>query len=386
MTSVIVIGLGAMGSAAAQHIAGRGHHVLGFDQYTPPHSHGSSHGQTRIIRQSYWEDSRYVPLLLRAYELWRKLESDTGQSLLHLTGGLMIGAADGDLVARSTESAERFNLPHRVLSPGEIRHRYPMFAVDDNMAALWEDAAGFLYPEACVQQQLNQAALAGAELHFNEPALEWSVSPAGTVAVRTAQGTYHADHLVITAGPWAPHVLRELHLPIEVTRQVLYWFEPQTNPTLYREGNFPIFLMQTDPAAPVLYGFPATAPEFNGVKVALHGSHDVCTPETVIHEILPSDEQAIRQRLSETMPTLAGRLLRAETCLYTMTPDEHFVIDRHPHHPQVTLAAGFSGHGFKFANGIGEILADLATGQTPPFDLDLFSIERFQSPNRFRPA
>ena len=371
-----------MGSAAAQHLAERGHVVTAFDRFAPPHSYGSSHGQTRIIRQSYWEDPRYVPLLLRAYELWRRLEAESGQSLLHITGGLMIGPADGDLVARSTKSAERFNLAHRILTRADVERRYPMFSMLDGMAALWEDAAGFLYPEACVQQQINQAQRFGADLHYNEPAIEWIPLESGRVLARTSNGTYEADRLVITAGPWAPQLLRSMRLPLEITRQVLFWFEPLAIPELYREGNLPIFLMQSKGGGPLLYGFPSIASSASshveGVKVALHGSHSVCTPETIIREILPEDEQVIRERLAEAMPTLAGRLIHAETCLYSMTPDEHFILDQHPDHPQVTVAAGFSGHGFKFASVVGEILADMATGQPSTFNLDLFSARRFR--------
>ncbi len=381
--SVLVVGLGAMGSATAQHLAERGHAVTGFDRFRPPHTYGSSHGQTRIIRQSYWEDSRYVPLLLRAYELWRRLEADTGKSLLHLTGGLLIGPDTGDLVARSTYSAEQFNLPHKVLSPAEVNRSYPMFTLQDNMAAFWEDAAGFLYPEHCVQQQLNQAERAGAELHYNEPALEWTPLQSGGVSVRTAKRTYEADRLIITAGPWAPQVLSTMRLPLEVTRQVLYWFEPLATPELFEEGRFPIFIMQPASTEPVLYGFPSQSgsalSHMHGVKVALHGSHDVCTSETVTREIRPEDIRTIRERLAGTIPGLAGRMLYAETCLYTMTPDEHFVLDQHPDHTQVTIAAGFSGHGFKFASVIGEILAGMATGLAPSYDLNLFSIRRFKT-------
>ncbi len=377
-TSVIVIGLGAMGSATAQHLAARGHKVLGFDQFAPPHTRGSSHGETRIIRQAYWEDSRYVPLLLRAYELWRRLEIDSGQSLLHETGGLMIGRADGDLVRRSTESAFQFNLPHKVLSHSELKRLYPMFTVEQNMAALWEESAGFLYPEACIQQQLNQASRCGAELHLNEGVIAWEALPAGGVAVRTSQGTYNAARLVITAGPWAPEILSALKLPLQVTRQVLFWLEPVQTAEMFREGRFPVFLLQPEGDLPLLYGFPSIAPDHAGVKVALHGSRNICTADTVVREILPEDEHSIRERLSQAMPALNGRLLHAETCLYTMTSDEHFIIDKHPEHSQVTVAAGFSGHGFKFANVVGEILCDLSTDQPSPFDLGLFSLQRFQ--------
>jgi sarcosine oxidase len=377
MSNILVVGLGAMGSATALHLARRGHRVLGFDQFTPPHSHGSSHGQTRIIRKSYWEDPRYVPLLLRAYELWRGLEADTGQVLLHITGGLMIGRAGGDLVAGSRASAEQFDLQHEVLSAAQMRRLYPAFRMDDDWLALWEREAGYLDPEACVEQQLQQAALAGAELHFDEPVMEWKAPPGGGVSVRTTRQTYNADHLVITAGPWAPHILRELNLPLRVTRQVVYWFEPTGSIELFRRERMPIYIREMEKGQRLLYGFPLTGPDIEGVKVGLHGSDDFCTPDTVDRAIGASEERIIRERVADALPLLGGRLLHAETCLYTMTPDENFVIDTHPEFPQVTLAAGFSGHGFKFASVLGEVLADLATDAKPAYDLELFSLRRF---------
>jgi sarcosine oxidase len=378
MSATIVVGLGAMGSATALHLARRGHRVFGFDRFTPPHSHGSSHGQTRIIRKAYWEDPRYVPLLLRAYELWRRLEADSGQSLLHITGGLMIGRADGDLVARSQASAEQFDLQHELLSATQMRRLYPAFKVDDDWVALWERDAGYLHPEVCVAQQLQQAALAGAELHFDEPVVEWNALPGGGVSVRTTRERYDADHLVISAGPWAPQILRELHLPLRVTRQVVYWFEPSGSIEFFRRERMPIYVREMERGQPLLYGFPLTGPDSEGVKVGLHGSEDVCSPETVDRTVGPGEELSIRESLAEALPLLAGRLLHTETCLYTMTPDEHFVIDAHPEFPQVMLAAGFSGHGFKFASVLGEVLADLATGRKPAYDLELFSLRRFE--------
>jgi sarcosine oxidase len=377
MGAIIVVGLGAMGSATALHLAQRGQRVLGFDQFTPPHSHGSSHGQTRIIRKAYWEDPRYVPMLLRAYELWRRLEADTVQSLLHVTGGLMIGRADGDLVARSTASAERFGLQHQVLSATQMRRLYPAFRIDDDWVALWESDAGYLHPEACVEQQLRQSALAGAELHFDEPVMDWNALPGGGVSVRTTRGKYAADHLIIAAGPWAPQILRELKLPLRVTRQVVYWFEPTGSIELFRREHMPIYIREMEKGQRMLYGFPLTGADSDGVKVGLHGSDDVCSPETVDRAIGANEEHVLRERLADAMPLLAGRLLHTETCLYTMTPDEHFVIDTHPEFPQVVLAAGFSGHGFKFASVLGEMLAELTTGSKPAYDLDLFSLRRF---------
>jgi sarcosine oxidase len=378
MGTIIVIGLGAMGSATALQLASRGHRVLGFDQFTPPHSYGSSHGQTRIIRQSYWEDPRYVPLLLRAYELWRRLEFDSGQHLMQITGGLMIGRAGGGLVGRSAVSAERFMLPHEVLSTAQVRRRYPAFKMDDDWVALWERDAGYLRPELCIEQQLGQAVMAGAELHFDEPVMEWNALPTGDVLVRTSRQTYAAEHLVITAGPWAPQILKQLNLPLRVTRQVVYRFEPIGSIDLFRTDRMPVYIREMEEGQPLLYGFPLTGPDSEGVKVGLHGSDEFCSPESVDRTIRPADERIIRARVAEALPLLAGRLLHAETCLYTMTPDEHFVIDKHPEFSQVTLAAGFSGHGFKFAPVLGEVLAELATGGSPEYDLGLFSTRRFQ--------
>ncbi len=374
---VIVVGLGAMGSAAAMHLAQGGWQTRAFDQFSPPHDRGSSHGRSRIFRQAYFEDSRYVPLLLRAHELWNKLEQDTDQHLLHITGALVMGPESGQLVARSAESARQFHIPHQMLDNAELRKRYPVFRLHDDSYALLEHDAGYLVPEACIEQQLRQASRSGAHLHANEPVLEWKADVrSGGVTVRTAQGTYTAGHLILAAGPWAPRLLAELGLPLRVTRQVLYWFEPKGSIEAFRADRLPVYLIEPTGKEPLVYGFPLTGDEGEGVKVALHGSEEFCTPEDVCREIRAEDEQSIRERLATALPTLAGRLLRAETCLYTMTPDEHFVVGTHPHHPTVTLAAGFSGHGFKFAPVIGEALADLATRGKAQYDLGLFSPDR----------
>lgn len=378
MADVIVIGLGAMGSAAAANLAARGHRVRAFDRFTPPHAHGSSHGHSRIFRQAYWEDIRYVPLLFRARELWHVLERDSGKQLLHVTGGLMISPPNGQLAHRSAESARQFDLPHQVLSARELMQRWPVFRVDGDHIALFEHNAGYLVPELCIEQQLAQAAHSGAELHFNEPVLDWTASPSGTVAVRTERGNYESGHLVITTGPWAPQTLADLVLPLRVTRQSVFWFEPPEPIEQFR--SLPIYLFESSDSAPVLYGFPLIGPSAEGVKAAFHGSTEFCTPESVRREIRPEEELSMRARLANTLPSLAGRLLRAETCLYTMTPDENFILGAHPLHPSVFLAAGFSGHGFKFALVIGEVLADLVTDRRPSFDISMFS------PSRFAPA
>jgi sarcosine oxidase len=380
-SDVIVIGLGAMGSAVAGYLAANGHRVAAFDPFTPPHAQGSSHGLSRIFRQAYWEDPRYVYLLLRARELWEKLERDSNKRLLHITGGLMIGPDNGQLVRRSAASARQFDLPHEIFTATELRRRWPVFHADADTVALLEHGAGYLDPEACVAEQLAQAARLGAQLHFDEPVLEWSAA-SGSVTVRTTREVYAAGHVVIAAGPWAPQVLAEMNLPLRVTRQAVFWFEPKDCIDLYREDRFPIYLVETKDEQPVVYGFPLTGPESEGVKAAVHGSSELCTPETICREIRVEDERLIRQRLTLTLPSLAGRVRRAETCIYTMTPDENFVIGPHPHFPSVTIAAGFSGHGFKFAPVIGEIVGELATTGKSSYDIEMFFPGRFAAAKR----
>lgn len=366
-----------MGSAAASWLATSGHRVLGFDQFAPLHMQGSSHGRSRIYRQSYWEGSRYVPLLLRARELWEKMERDSGQQLMHWTGGLMISHRDGQLVPRSAASARQFGLPHELLSAKELQRRWPLFRVGPDAIALFERDAGYLIPEVCMEQMLMQAANAGAQLHFDEPVLGWQAGGSGGVTVTTGRGSYAAERLVITAGPWAPQVLASMHLPLRVTRQVVFWFEPKDKLDQFREGSLPIYLLEAESGTRVLYGFPLTGPDCEGVKVAIHGSDELCTPETVCRAVRPEDERDIRDRLETTVPSLAGRLIQARICLYTMTPDEHFVIGPHPDHPDVIIAAGFSGHGFKFAPVVGEIIGEFVTTGTSRHDITLFSPQRF---------
>jgi sarcosine oxidase len=375
---VIVVGLGAMGSAAAAFLAGNGHRVSAFDRFSPPHARGSSHGRSRIFRQAYWEDSRYVHLLLRAHELWRKMERDCGRELLHITGALMIAPQNAPLVARSLESARQFGLSHEVLTAADLNRCWPQFRVVPDTVALLEHNGGYLVPETCVEEQLAAATRAGAQLHYDEPVLEWGATTGG-VTVRTGCGSYAAGCLVLTAGPWAPQLLEDLDLPMRVTRQAVYWFQPREHIELFRRDRLPIYLFDTGDGQPILYGFPLTGPDEEGAKVAVHGSNTFCTPETANREVDAEEEHSMRERIASALPSLTGRLVRAETCLYTMTPDENFILGPHPLHPNVILAAGFSGHGFKFAPVVGQILGELATTGKSSFDLAMFSPARFAS-------
>ncbi|WP_158752237.1 N-methyl-L-tryptophan oxidase [Acidobacterium sp. S8] len=375
---VIVIGLGAMGSAAAMQLAERGVRVMGVDQFTPPHSLGSSHGLSRMYRQAYWEDPRYVPLLLRAFDQWQELGRRTGETLLHVTGGLVIGSKSGELVNRSLESVRRFGLPHILMDSVDLKRRYPVLTVQEDTVALLEENAGYVVPEAAIEHQLRLARAAGADIHLEERVLGWQID-GDFVTVRTQVETYSAGHLVITAGPWAAEVITELKLSLRVTRQVLYWFEPRANAAAFNDGKLPVYLFEAQPGESMVYGFPLIGPVSEGVKVALHGSTEICTAETIRREVDANDEQLIRKRLESTLPDLAGRLLHASTCLYTMTPDEHFILDRHPASERVTIAAGFSGHGFKFVPVIGEVLADFAMNGKTSWDLRLFALSRFHN-------
>lgn len=365
-----------MGSAACYQLASRGQRVLGIERYTAGHNQGSSHGDSRIIRQAYYESPAYVPLVQRAYELWEKLERETGLDLLRITGGLMIGHPNGTVVRGTLASAKEHNLPYEALDGGELRRRYPAFEPRDSDVAVFEERAGYLRPEAAVRAHLAQAGEYGAELHFEEEARGWRANASGAgVQLTTGRGTYEADRLVIAPGAWAPELLQDLGVPFVIRRHVMCWFAP-TRAELFSADRFPIYMWDVD-GRDCFYGFPATGGPAEGVKVALHSGGDPCTPRSIDRTIRESDAQDLRQYLAPCIPALNGPLLRGATCMYTMTPDEHFVLGLHPRHPQVAVAAGFSGHGFKFASAVGEILADLATKSHTNHPIDLFSPARF---------
>jgi sarcosine oxidase len=262
---VIVAGLGGMGSAAAYQLALRVKQVLGLEKHSPAHDRGSSHGRSRIIRQAYFEDAAYVPLLLRAYELWEQLEKETGRELMTLNGGLMIGRRDGELVAGSVESAEEHDLPYELLEAKEIQARFPAFVPDPETVALYEEKAGFVRPEETVKAHLDRATALGADLRFEETVLSWEASPSG-VRVETPEGSYEAERLVIAPGAWAPRLLEDLALPLEVERQVMYWFEPTGGLGPFLPERFPIFIWEPDDGN-MFYGFPAQDDD-RGAKAA----------------------------------------------------------------------------------------------------------------------
>ena len=378
---VIVAGLGAMGSAAAYHLATAGRSVLGIEQFDPAHDRGSSHGRSRIIRQAYFEDPAYVPLLGRSYELWDQLEHEVGTKLLTMTGGLMLGSPDTTVVAGSIRSAREHNLPHEVLDAPEVHSRFPPLTPAPDEMALFEERAGFLDPEGCICAHLDRAAQLGAELRFNEPVSGWSATASG-VRVTTSSGAYEAGALVVSPGAWAPALVRDLELPLVVERQVMFWFDPAGGTAPFEVGRFPIYIWETA-GGMQFYGFPAHDGPAGGAKVAiLRLDGGATTPETIDRTVHEAEVERMRTVVRGRLEALDAPLLTAKTCMYTTTPDEHFVIGLHPEHPQVAVAAGFSGHGYKFASVVGEILAELAAEGRTRHDIDLFAPDRF----RGRPA
>jgi sarcosine oxidase len=374
---VIIVGLGAMGSAAAYHLARRGQRVLGLERFTPAHDRGSSHGRSRVIRQAYFEDPAYVPLVLRAYDLWREVERASGADLLLITGALMIGAPDSEVVAGSLRSAREWDLDHELLDARDLRRRFPTFVPTADTVALYETKAGAVRPEAAVAAHLHLATEAGAELRFEESVVVWDAHSSGEgVTVKTGRSVERAVRLVVCPGAWAPDILSDLGVPFAVERQVQFWFEPVGGLDPFLPDRHPVWVWDgAGDGQP--YGLPAVDGPTGGVKVAWFRRGRLCTADTLDREVSAAEVEEIAETLRDRIPSLAGRFLRAVPCLYTNTPDQHFVVALHPRHPQVVVACGFSGHGFKFAPVVGEIVADLATSGTTAHPIALFDPARF---------
>jgi sarcosine oxidase len=364
---VAVIGLGAMGSAAALELARRGLDVIGLDRFKPPHTLGSSHGDSRIIREAYFEHPVYVPMVQRAFELWRELECASGANLLRPTGGLMIGTPDSTLVTGALRSAQMHGLEHALLPADEIHARFPALNPEPQMVGVWEPRAGVLSPEACVRAQLEQAQRSGATLRFDEAVERWQPDRAG-IDIVTKEGRYRARQLVVSAGAWVNSLLPETPLTVRVERQVLHWFAPARDADAFAPGRCPIHLWQFD-GGRFFYGFPDLGA---GVKLAFHHGGEITSADAVRRDVTPDEVGAVRAALKRFVPAADGPCLSSVVCLYTNTPDEHFWIDCHPAHANVWVASPCSGHGFKFAPVIGEILADLVQRKRPRFDLELF--------------
>jgi sarcosine oxidase len=356
----IVVGAGAVGSAALFHLARRGVKAVGIDRLPPGHDRGSSHGATRIIRLVYMEHPDYVPLLRRAYQLWAELGKLAGRQLYHQTGLLYAGPAEGQVVPALLACAKRHDLALETVSHRDARARFPGFFLPESMTALFEGIAGYLEAAPCVRAHAGQAEALGAELSIGETVLDWSADGSG-VMVRTDRDRYSADRLVIAPGAWAGELLRDLGNPFEVRRKELFWFDAPGAEYQAADG-CPAFLLETPEG--VYYGFPVI--DGDGVKVAEHsGGRAVSDPTNLDRFPQPEERDRVDRFITRYLPGVSRTLRRHGVCMYTMTSDEHFIVDRHPGHDNVYIAAGLSGHGFKFTSGLGEILADLVvTGET----------------------
>lgn len=369
---VIVAGIGAMGSAAAYHLARRGKRVLGLERFDIPHTRGSSHGETRIIRLAYSEDPSYVLLLRRAYELWRALQSRAGEQLLHLTGSIDAGPAGSWVFKGSLQSCLEHDLEHEVLTSAEITTRFPGYRLPRETMAVFQPEGGFLLPERCIVAFVEAAQAEGAEIHAREQALHWE--PVGDgVRVVTDRGAYEADRLVLTAGAWAGRMLPFLEGLAVPERQVLAWLQPH-NLARFRPDAFPVFNLLVEEGR--YYGFPVHGvPGFKFGRY--HHLEEVVDPDDHDREPRPEDERMLRAFAARYFPEGEGPTMSLVTCLFTNTPDKHFLIDVHPEYPQVSFASPCSGHGFKFASVVGEIMADLAEHGGTRHDIDLFRLGRF---------
>jgi sarcosine oxidase len=356
---VIVVGIGGMGSATAWQLARRGQRVLGLERFDIPHTMGSSHGVTRIIRLPYYEDPAYVPLLHRAYALWRELEAATGDRVLVTHGSIDAGPEDGEIFQGALASARLHALEHTVLTGAEVNDRYPGYRLPAGHRAIFQPQGGYLLSERAIVAHVRAAQDAGAEIHAREQVLGWAARPGGEgVTVTTDRGTYEAGRLVLTAGAWMADLAPLLQGVAVPERQVLAWLQPQA-PDLFTPERFPVFNLEVEEGR--YYGFPVV--EVPGFKFGrYHHRAEHMPAEAMRREVDAADESLLREFADRYFPQGTGPTMALRACIFTNTPDEHFILDHHPAHPQVVLASPCSGHGYKFCSVVGEVLADLATG------------------------
>lgn len=372
---VVVAGLGAMGSASLYHLSRRGLQVLGIDRFAPPHAMGSTHGRTRIIREAYFEHPSYVPLLRRAFEEWHALEAAWGEPLLVRTGGLMIGPVDGMLVSGAARSAREHAIAHELLDAAEVRRRFPAYAPPDDHVALLEDRAGLLLPERCVDAHLSLARSLGAATWTNTTIARWTATD-DEVRLETTRGIVTAKHLVLATGPWIPEMLQSNGsppIPLVVERQLSHWFAPRAHPERHGPDCMPLALWENEPG----HLFATFADLGDGVKCGVHHDGAETDPNQVNRVVGDDERSAARELLAALMPDAAGRWVESRVCLYTNTPDSHFIVDQLPSGAALLVSA-CSGHGFKFASAIGALVAELVVDGTTTFDRTPFLLERFR--------
>jgi sarcosine oxidase len=379
----IVVGLGAMGSATLYQLAKAGKRVLGIDRFSPPHNRGSSHGETRITRLANGEASHYTPLVRRSHAIWREIEHETGAELLTITGGLIMSC---NLVTETThvpeffrrtlEAAKTHGVPHEILDEAQIRKRFPQFHVDEHESGYFEPSAGFVRPEACVRAQLQLAEKYGAAIHTGARVIRCS-SVKGEEIIETDKGSYRARQAVLSAGAWMPNFIGNgYERNFRVFRQTQHWFDVSCAAAEFAPGKFPIFIWELHRAGKVIYGFPAVAGADGGIKIATERYEETTSADSPDSG---PDEPAEMHRdlIAPFIPEVGSRCLRSETCLYTVSDDAEFVIDKHPDMENVVVISACSGHGFKHSAAIGEAVAQWISTGNSPIDLSPFRLCRF---------
>ena len=381
----IVLGLGAMGSASVYQLAGKGNRVLGLDRHSPPHVHGSTHGDTRITRLAIGEGAQYSPLAIRSHQIWRDLERQSGRSLLTTNGGLVLSSSTRTshchaehFFANTVAAAEKYDIPHELWDAGRIRREFPQFRVADDESGYFEPGAGFVRPEECVRLQLDLAEQRGAELHRGELVRAFDASASG-VTVTTDHDTYAADWLIVTAGPWLPGLVGpSVARHLAIYRQVLCWFDIDGPTTPFLPENFPVFIWELQGRPQGIYGFPAIDGARGGLKIATERYDATTSPETVERRVTATEVRTIYDEyVAPYVSGLSGRCVKTATCLYTVTPDAGFIIDVLPGTDRVIVASPCSGHGFKHSAAIGEALSEWAIDGASRQDLGAFSLARF---------
>lgn len=368
---VIVLGMGVVGSATAYHLAQAGQRVLALEQFDLDHKQGSSYGVSRIIRYAY-EHQAYVEMAKAAYPMWRQLEQEAGITLMHQTGGLDFGKHDSASLIATRDSLRQAGIACEWLSPTEVARRFPQFRLEDDMMGLYQIDSGYLMASECVKAQARLAEQHGATVHTQTHVTGIEIH-SDSVSVQTATDHYSAARLVIAAGAWAGLLLDRMGLgvPLQPTREGLIFFEPADN-TAFMPDRFPVYISHGDTW---FYGIPSV--NGSGLKAAVHGRNHATDPDHTGREVEPEYVDQVRHFLQRHIPRANGKVKESRACLYTMTPDHHFIIDQHPTHPHVIIGAGFSGHGFKFGILTGQMLADLATQGNTSHDISLFSVSRF---------
>ncbi len=370
---LIIVGCGGVGSAAAYYAAERGLRVLALERFNPVHARGSSHGDTRVIRQAYFEHPDYVPLLQHAYNLWHQFEQKVDRKLFYLTGLLEVGRESGVLIHGVRQAAAEHQLPLEEIHRAEFKGRFPGFELPEDSVAIYESNAGFLLVEECIRHYINQARRLGGDLRFNQQVRSWRVE-GNDVCVRTNTEEFHASRLVVAAGAWASDLLADLGLPLQVLRKHLHWYPVNAHEAYRLDSNAPTFFYET--AAGYYYGFPVR--DERGLKVAQHsGGELVHDPLAVDRSVDVAEREQVDRFLQKHLPDVVIPATDHAVCMYTMSPDEHFIIDHHPHHPQVAFAAGLSGHGYKFASVLGESLVQLAIDGQAELPMEFLRLRRF---------